>query len=130
MVQRSVQGAQGLTEQQIRNQFSSALSSRLVAVGLPNPADAEQEEVAVEPEGPPREVEGNPDDELSNLTGSIGSFAAADSVAGGGSNPSVENFEPVPLVNPDSHLVPNDSSNSWSDSNEDKKPEAKKQKKK
>ena len=130
MVQRSVQGAQGLTEQQIRNQFSSALSSRLVAVGLPNPADAEQEEVAVEPEGPPREVEGNPDDELSNLTGTIGSFAAADSVSGGGSNPSVENFEPVPLVNPDSHLVLNDSSNSWSDSNEDKKPEAKKQKKK
>ena len=130
MVQRNVQGAQGLTEQQIRNQFSSALSSRLVAVGLPNPADAEQEEVAVEPEGPPREVEGNPDDELSNLTGSIGSFAAADSVSGGGSNPSVENFELVPLVNPDSHLVLNDSSNSWSDSNEDKKPEAKKQKKK
>ena len=130
MVQRNVQGAQGLTEQQIRNQLSSALSSRLVAVGLPNPADAEQEEVAVEPEGPPREVEGNPDDELSNLTGTIGSFAAADSVSGGGSNPSVENFELVPLVNPDSHLVLNDSSNSWSDSNEDKKPEAKKQKKK
>ena len=49
MVQSIVQGAQGLTEQQIMNEFNSALSSRWVAVGLPNPPHALQEEGAAAP---------------------------------------------------------------------------------
>mgnify|MGYP003529792768 CR=1 FL=1 len=127
MVRSMVQGADGLTEEQVTNQFRDAVLSRRVAVGLPNPPDAEQEEVAVEPEGPPREDEGNSDEVLSNLTGggSIGSFTAADSASGRGSNRSVENNA---LENQEAHLVPNISSDSRSESTEDQKPPAKKKK--
>ena len=76
--------------------------------------------------------------------GSIGTFPAAVSASGSpgieaqvrggssgasdvdnGSNPSVENYEPVSLRNPEVHLVLNDSRNSRTESTEDKKPEAK-----
>ena len=86
---------------------------------------------------------GSPGIEAQAGGGSSGTSAAADSTSGtlnsealksafdNGSNPLVENYEPVPFVNPkSSHLLPNISSDSRSESTENQKPPAKKHKKK
>ena len=98
-------------EQQITNHNCSAVLSQRVAVGLLNPSDAPQQEVAaVHARDPIMVPVGNP-------------VAAAAARTNG--PPTVPAGTPLAAA----ALPPNDFSDSWSESIKEKKPKAKKQKK-